>query len=231
MKQIIILLAFLNIIHFSNAQKRVSVSEKELTVEKIRRTGLSTTLEADKKLTSNLWRKQIKEYGKVSKSGGVMIIDVAKIPSISAKPVKVYTTVQSSGKGAMVWMAIDLGDAFVVSGNSKFSAAERLLKEFGVKVYKEEIQLEIKEAEKAVNEAVKRKEKRVKEGEELQSDLVRNADEKKKLEQEIKDNASQKVQLEKDVEQNKKDQVAADEHIAKMKKALELTKDKLNKVY
>ena len=59
-------------------------------------------------------------------------------------------------------------------------------------------------------------------------DISKNGQEKTKLEQQLKDNASELQQLNKDVETNKGDQKKAADEVAKMQKALEVVKAKLN---
>lgn len=212
--------------------QRVTVSEQSVSIEKIQRTGLATTLELDKKDVKDLWKKHIKDYGKLEKlSGDVMVINTARIPSVSSNAVKVYTSISSSGKGTMVWMAVDVGDAFVVSGHPKYGAVEKILKDFGISTYKEDIQEQIADAEKALEKSEKDHEKVVKTGENLVGDLEKNAKEKADLEKSLEENASQKVQLEKEIEQNKKDQSSAKQTTEKMKKAVEVVKAKLNDVH
>lgn len=127
-------------------------------------------------------------------------------------------------------MAVDLGDEWAQSGGKGWAAIEKILKEFGVKAYKEDIMIQIAAAEKALGKTVKEQEKTVKSGENLQSDLQQNGEDKIKLEQELKDNASQKVQLEKDIEQNKKDQQRMVGEVDKMKKAVDIVKQKLHQI-
>jgi hypothetical protein len=204
------------------AQKNIDVVSKDYEVEKIKRTGLSVTIELSEKVVSDLWKKQIKEYGKVESKKNVYWIEVANIPAISGSPVKLYSATEGSGKGTMVWLAIDMGDKHVVEGGEGYAAAKKFLRDFAISCYKADLEDQIKEAEKAFSSAEKTSEKVIKEGEKLVSNLENNASEKIKLEEAIKKNASDKVQLEKDQEQNKKDQSSAKADVEKMKKALEI---------
>lgn len=215
---------------FANAQIDVKVSSKEYTVGKIARKGLATVIELDNKYVQDLWKKQIKEYGKVSSKGKVMSIDVANIKEVSSSPVMMYSAVESSGKGSMVWLAIDMGDKYVVEGGEGYSSAASLLEKFALSCYKEDLLEQVKEAEDALDSSLKKEGKTIKQGEKLISDLESNKKEKEKLQQAIVDNDKEKGQLDSDMEQNKKDQSAAKQEVDKMKKALELKQKELSKV-
>jgi hypothetical protein len=212
------------------AQKAIDVVSKELEVEKIKRAGLAVNIELDEKFVKEVWKKQIKDYGKSDSKGNLIWIDVANIPAISNTPVKLYSSTISSSKGTTLWIAIDMGDKYVVEGGQGYDAAKKFLRDFAVSCYKSDLEEQVKEAQKALESSQKKEEKVLKDGENLTSDLQNNGQEKIKLEQDLKDNAAEKIQLEKDIEQNKKDQTAAKEEVAKMKKALELKQAEVSQV-
>jgi hypothetical protein len=204
------------------AQKSIDVVSKDLEVEKIKRTGLAVTIELDEKFVKDLWKKQLKDFGKTDSKGDLIWIEVATIPAISSTPVKLYTATQGSGKGTMVWMAVDMGDKYVTEGGEGYSNAKKFLRDFAISCYKADLEEQVKDAQKAFDSAQKEDEKVIKQGEKLSSDHQNNASDKVKLEEELKKNGEQKVQIEKDIVQNKKDQEASKSEVAKMKKALEL---------
>lgn len=209
-----------------SAQK-VTVNQNDQKVNKITRPGAAVYLELDQKEVKSLWKKKFKEFGKVTTSGGDYYIEAGQVPGISST-VRTISRVTSSGKGTMVWMAVDMGDEWSQRGGKGWSAIEKILHEFGVNAYKEDIMVQIAAAEKALSKTVKEQDKTVKEGENLQSDLQQNGENKIKLEQELKDNASQKVQLEKDIDQNERDQDRMSGEVDKMKKAVDIVKQKLH---
>lgn len=231
MKKIATLVLFLFALKLATAQK-VTVNETTEIVEKISRTGLSTVIALDQKKVQKAWEKQLKNYGKITESKGIYTIPVANIPSISSTPCRVTSIVKSSGKGTMVWWAIDLGDEHVNSSSNShaYKAAEKILSDFSMQCYREDVNDQIEEAEKALQNSVKTQEKKVKEGENLVRDVEKNKQEKINLEQKLKQNGEDLVQLQKDIETNKKDQAAATADVEKMKKALEVVKQKLNQI-
>jgi hypothetical protein len=231
MRHLLIFTLFFFIYNLSSAQK-IKVTESEESIEKIPRKGLSTIIELDDNEVENNWKKQLKTYGKVDNSKGIYTVAVANVPSVSSSPCRITSIVKSSGKGTQVWYAIDLGSAYVTSqGNSgAYKAAEKILNDFAIFCYKDDINSQIKDAEKALSNSVKAQEKEINEGEGLVKDVERNKQDKINLEQKIKENGEQAVQLQKDIAKNKTDQAAAAQNVEKMKKALEVVKAKLTTV-
>lgn len=231
MKKLTSFFALLLTLNLAMAQK-VKVVESAELIDKISRSGLSTLIELDSKEIEKAWEKQLKNYGKVESSKGIYSVQIANMPSISSTPCIITSVVKSSGKGTQVWWSIDMGKQHVSStGNSSaYRAAEKILYDFAITAYKNDISKQIQEAEKAVANAAKVQEKELKEGETLLRDVERNKQEKISLEQKLKENGENLVKLEKDIEQNKKDQAAAAADTEKMKKALEIVKQKLASV-
>jgi hypothetical protein len=231
MRQLLSFTLFLFIYSLSFGQK-IKVSESQESIEKIPRTGLSTIIALDDNEVEDMWKKQLKTFGKVENSKGVYTVALANVPSVSSSPCRITSIVKSSGKGTQVWYSIDLGNAHVTSsGNSSaYKAAEKILNDFAILCYKDDINSQIKDAEKALGNSVKAQEKEVKEGENLVKDVEKNKQDKLNLEQKIKENGDQAVQLQKDIVKNKTDQAAAGQDVEKMKKALEVVKGKLTTV-
>lgn len=210
--------------------QKISVSESSEMIEKISRSGMHTIIELDEKKVSKAWEKFLKNYGKIESSKGILTIPVANIGAISGSPCKVISKVQSSNKGTKVWWAIDMGSSLVTSSsnNSAYKSAEKLLRDFAAQCYRDDINDQIADAEKALEASTKKQERTIKDGENLKGDLEKNAKDKIDLENRLKQNAQDKVTLEKNIEQNKTDQSAAAQDVEKMKKALEAVKLKLN---
>lgn len=223
---------FAALFSISSYAQKIKVSETTEEVERITRTGLSTTIELDAKSIEKAWQKQLKNYGKTDNTKGVITVPVANVSAISSSPCRIVSMVKSSGKGATIWWAIDMGDAHVTSsGNSSaYKAAERVLHDFASQCYRDDINEQIKDAEKALNTSVKNHDKEVREGGNLIKDVENNKQDKINLEQKLKENAAELEQLQKDIAKNKTDQAAALQDIEKMKKAVEVVRDKLNHI-
>ncbi|MCP4522420.1 MAG: hypothetical protein GY827_12125 [Cytophagales bacterium] len=229
MKKLILLLSLFFSFTFSYAQK-VEVVSLDQKVQKIPHRGLATYIELDKKDVEKLWKKQLKQYGKLEKEKGVYYVNVASINSISSTPVRVISKVEKTSQGTMVWLAIDNGTTHIKKGVSGYDDMKELLKEFGITAYRDDVMKQIKEAEKAHAKALKNQEKMLKKAASLQKALARNDEEKTRLENALVENANKKKELEGDVAQNEADQEAAAENVQTMNEALEAVKDKLNHI-
>ncbi|HWZ23411.1 MAG TPA: hypothetical protein VNW06_12190, partial [Cytophagaceae bacterium] len=91
-------------------------------------------------------------------------------------------------------------------------------------------QLQTDEEKKALTEAIKVQKEKVNDGEKLARDLAKNKQTRVDIEAKQKKNAEEIVELLKKKEQNHKDQSGAAVDVEKMKKALEVVKDKINKI-
>lgn len=227
-----ILITLMTVVSAISFSQTVTVTESDKLVDKIQRTGGLITLELDKKMVLDLWKKQLKEYGKVSKDGNVITVEQAQMPTITSSAVKIYTVIESSGNhSCQVWMAIDAGDAFVTKTHTKWSALDKIMHDFGISAYTDDINAQIADAESALEKASKTYDKTVKDGDKLKTDMDRNIQRKADLEQQLKDNADEKLQLESDITANTKEQESTSQEVDKMKEALDLVKAKLNGVH
>lgn len=230
MKKLIVITAAIlfSVVGFS---QKVSSYETGNEIDNIPRKGMAIDLQLDKKFVEKMWKKKLKEFsGKSSGAKGGSSIEGASIPPVAKNPVNIYTAVNKSKGGTQVWWAIDMGSSYVSKGGSGWSAAEKIMLDFGREAYREDINQQIAEAEKAHAKAVKLQEKEVQEGEDLVKDIEKNGKEKEKLEQELVQNGEDLVQLKKDQEQNKKDQEQAKKDAEKMKQAVEVVRAKLDGV-
>lgn len=228
----LITLLFVGLLTAKSFSQKIQVLESSETIDRVSKTGLYTIIELDSKNVEKAWERHLKTYGKLESSKDILIIPVAKINEVSSQNCIVSSKVQSTSKGAKIWWAIDLGNSYATpeNNNRAYKAAEKILHDFVLNCYKEDINEQIKDAEKALSTAVKNHEKEIKEGEQLVKNVERNKQQKEKLQQELEENAKELERLKRDIEQNKVDQKSTDENIEKMKKAVEVVKEKLNRI-
>ena len=229
--RILYLILLCLVISNSFAQK-VVVSETEETCEDLKRKGISTILEIDVDVVKEAWLKKMKEFGSTKSRSWGYLVEQANVATISHTLVKLYTKVEPTLKGTKIWWSIDLGDAFVGSDNdkAKFNEAVRILHDFGVNQYIQDINIQIKEAEKILSFAVKDQEKMMVKAESIRSSIARNRQEKMKLEQKLAENQLEYRLQVADSAQNIKNQTASTENVEKMKKAVEAVKAKISRV-
>lgn len=222
---------FLTISTFAFGQK-IYVDEGNEQIDGINRVGLFTIVNLNSKDVEKAWTKRLKEYGKVESSKSGYSITAAEIPGVTSKPGQIYSRVVKEKGGTKIWWAIDLGTSFVTSSNNSgaYRGASQVLTDFAAACYRDDINNQIADAEKALSKTVKSYEKEVKQGEDLKKAVERNKQEKANLEQKLVDNANQLKTLQSDIEKNKTDQKTAQQEVDKMKKAVEVVKQKLDKI-
>lgn len=208
--------------------QKVQVTEATEKVGDVLRTGMSINLQLNEKMVDNGWEKFLKEHGKYADHKNEYTQEVGEYKDLSGTPVRVYAKVSSNKSGSVtIFWALDLGSEYITTKNAKYSVAEKMLHDFGVSMYIQDVNEQVKDAESALEDATKKHEKKIRESENLVKKVDNNKTDKIKLEQKIKDNAQELVDLQKAQEQNKLDQADAVKDVDKMKKAVEVTKQKL----
>ncbi|MEY3451017.1 MAG: hypothetical protein RL711_842, partial [Bacteroidota bacterium] len=196
------------VIAFPSFAQKVMVTEHEETIDNVTRKGMSTIILLEQEITEKSWLKKLKEFGKVESSKNIYTVAIANISGISSTPVNIISTITQSDKGSKVFWSIEMGKAYVSTKDdpAKYSTAEKILHDFAVMVYREDINDQIKDAEKVLSQTVKVQDKKVRLGGDLVNKVERNKQQKLNLEQKLRDNADELIQLQKDIEQNKLDQ-------------------------
>jgi coenzyme F420-reducing hydrogenase delta subunit len=211
-----------------NAQK-VKVIETSEHVNGIKYEGVATTIQLDAKPIEKEWVKYLKTWNKLetSKYNGYTVRQ-AEMKNIDKEPVTIYSTISGGKSGVMIFWAIEKSNGeFIKKGEDGFESMKKMLYDFAIEQYREDMNMQIAEAEKVVQKTVKEYEKKVSEGEKLDKSLDKNAKEKADLEEKLKDNAKEREKLLQDKETNKREQEAALEDIQKVRKLAEEKKQKL----
>jgi hypothetical protein len=231
-KKFIKISCILMVIAFPTFAQKVMVTEHDETIDNVTRKGMSTIILLEQEITEKSWLKKLKEFGKVESQKNNYTVEIANISGISSTPVRIISTISQSDKGSKVFWSIEMGKAYVSTKDdpAKYTIAEKILHDFAVMVYREDINDQIKDAEKVLSQTVKTQDKKVRIGSDLVNKVERNKQQKLTLEQKLRDNADELLQLQKDIEQNKLDQAASVVEVGKVKNAVEAVKAKLLKV-
>ena len=183
---IIFFLAFATI---NLSAQKVKVQESSESIENVTRQGMFVLLELDKKEVEKAWVKYLKTYGKTSTSTGAILVQAAEMKAICDYPCRVSSKVEVSALGSKVWWAIDLGPKYVTKeSEAEYRGAEKMLYEFAVNAYKDDVNRQIADAEGALEVATKIHEKEVKEGTDLLEKIDNNKIQKTELETKLQTN-------------------------------------------
>lgn len=209
MQKCLVIFSLLCCVFTAQAQK-IKIQESSETVEGINRQGMYVLLELDKKEVEKSWLKYLKQYGKTETSKGLITVQSADMKAISDYPCRVISMVEVAHTGARVWWAIDMGSKFVTKeSEAQYAGAEKMLYEFAVNAYKEDVNRQIIDAEGALESATKIHEKEVTEGINLQDKIEANQTQKTELENKLKINQEDYTRLNREIDNNFAEQKTA----------------------
>ena len=213
--------------------QQVSVEETEQAVNGILRRGQQLTVQLDPKFVEKHWKDHLgNKAGKPKYSKGVYTIEGAVIDTISNKPMRVLSTVGSGTNGSYVWWSLDLGVAYVdkAATPQEYAAAEKFMRGFARKVYREDVLRQINEAEDVLRATKQEQDRVVKQANDIQVSIEKNKKRKQELEAELVKNANDLKQLEQEVLNNQTQQEVSRQRVQEMEKAVEAVRAKLMQI-
>lgn len=227
-KWLIVLLLLSSQILFA---QKIKVLEENNPVENKYAQGFMVVIDLDIANTKKAWQKQLKTYGKLIKDNNNITINGANVPSLPTAGANVYSVMTESQNGLKIWLCIITPDKLTSTDKiASESKAKNILHDFAATCYRDNINDQIKDAERALILANKNQEKELKNNERIKNKILDNATDKIELEKKLKMNGEDLIQFNKNLEQNKLDQVKAAEEVERMKRATNLVKAKLNEI-
>lgn len=214
------------------AQKS-TVDEIDMTIDGIPRKGQRVTIQLDSRAVDAAWLKNLTErVGKVQNKKGVYFIDKAMIDVVSKTPIRMISRVDPTSMGTTVWWSLDLGNAYLGKDATpvQYREAEKYLKDFARQLYRDDIALQVLEAEKALKMAQDNHVSVIREADETRKLIEKNKQRKAEIEAMLAQNAAELIQYNSGIDENQKKQEAARAEIVAKRVALEAVKDKVNKI-
>jgi len=173
--------------------------------------ALTTTIfENNKDAVESKWKSLLKDFKneKVKEQKGELFGDNIVIKDWGNDPVDIYTTFEEDKKTKTVTMhvAFDLGGAYLSSSSQKdkYKFAEKMVKDFAIKMTKEPMEEKVKDAEKALNKLEDNQKDLEKENKNLKSDIESYKEKIKKAEEDIKKNEQNQSKKKSEIEVQKK---------------------------
>jgi len=227
-KKFIILIGTFMIAGSAFAQT-VKVKKETARVKGENLTGFEVELDGKAADVGDAFTKFMKTFGKSKDNDNVLTIAEPTIAD-NKYAFPLYGVTKEKGKTSAAWLGIDPklwppADAEKV--NKEF---EKLMKDFGVKFYKDQIQLQIDESVRAGQAVEKTQQKLVNENKSLNTKLEDNKREKIQLEKSLQENVAENGTLLKKIEKNKHDQDSVTVAGEQIKKVVEMHKEKQRKV-
>ena len=156
----------------------------------------------DKKMIEKELKDELKSWKGSYKNKDFIFVDDCKLKEMGKNTFDVYAKVEDiADGGATVSLAIDLGGAFLNSGEhaAQFKIIEKRLYAFGVKAAKNVVEQDVKAEEKILKEREKELEDLKKAKEQSEKDIKDFQEKIRKAEEDIKKNETDQQDKEKEI--------------------------------
>jgi len=225
-KFFIVLLPFF-IAAYSEAQT-VKVKKEKSTMKGEAMEGYAVELQGTLSEVSASFMKFLKTIGKV-KQGDFLLVNE---PNVNGLPLSqpLYGMSTQNGKTATAWLGYNPSSWKKEELDKINKELEHLMKDFGVKFYRDQIQAQIDESLRATQAVEKQQQRLLNENKSLSAKLEDNKREKVQLQKSIEDNKVENGTLIKKLEMNKKAQDSVAVAAEQIKKVVEMHKERQRKV-
>jgi hypothetical protein len=212
-----------------SAQKVVVKKESQKIKDKTAQ-GFSTTLEGATEDVSAAWNKFLKDTGKGKSSGDLLVINDPTLGGTLYEKAILYATTSNNTSNAQVWLGLFANEWTVNDINIVYTEVEQLVHRFGVKYYKDKIQLQIDESVSAQQAVERQAQRAMNESRTLSNRLENNEQQKINLEKSLEENKLENLVLKQKIINNKKAQDSLAQAAIQIKKVVEMHKEKQAKV-
>jgi hypothetical protein len=207
----------------------VNVSSQSHKVKGEPAFGFVTTLDAPKDEVQTSLQRYLKTFGRVKNQDDVLVVNE---PTINGRVYK--TPLVGYAKGgtaqATAWIGLQATAKNKDSVEQAAKPLEFLVKTFGVNFYRDKIQAQIDEAQRAVEAVEKQQQRTVSEQKTLNQKVINNTNEFVQLTKALQSNRADSVLLQQKLVLNKKAQDSLVLVMDKVKKAVEFQKEKQRRV-
>ncbi len=229
MNKFLVLTVFTFAINLANSQT-VTVNKQNEKVKNETLEVFVTSLEGSKNDIQSAWIRFLKDMGKLKQSGNPMTVTE---PTISGTPFSkgiVYANMNEGDKRSTVWMGInpaEWDDKDIKYANREL---QKMLYQFGIKFYRDQVQKQIDETEQALDAVEKQQQRMLNQNKDLTIKLSNSDQEKIQLEKSLEANKFENAVLKVKLENNKKAQDSLLNVGVQIKKVMETQKERQRKI-
>jgi hypothetical protein len=190
--------------------------------------GFAVDLDAPLAEVNAYYLKFLKTMGKVKQSDGITVSEPNLNGLAYAQPL--FASIKDNGTTSTAWIGINTKTWEKADAEKVNKELEKIMYDFGVKFYRDRIQVQVDESLRAVQAVEKQQQRLVNENKNLNAKLEDNKREKLQLEKSLEDNKREKENLLLKIEQNKKAQDSVAVAGGQVKKVVEIHRDKQRKI-
>lgn len=192
--------------------------------------GYETELEGSVEEVTAALNKYLKIFAKLKPGNNPITTSEIVISNISYKS-PVYALVRERGNRAAAWLGIKPEEWSSAEEAEKVqNELERLTRDFAVTFYRDRVQAQIDESERALQAVERQQQRLLNENKNLNLRLENNQKEKAQLEKSLEANKLEYLNLQTRLEQNKKSQDSLAVVLEQVKKVLETHKERKQKI-
>jgi len=189
-----------------------------------------TSLDGSKNDIQSAWVRFLKDMGKLKQSGNPMTVSEPIINGTPFSKGTVYADINEGDKSSTVWMGInpaEWDDKDITYANREL---QKMLYQFGVKFYRDQVQKQIDETQQALDAVEKQQQRMLNQNKDLTIKLSNSDQEKIQLEKSLEANKFENAVLKVKLENNKKAQDSLLNVGVQIKKVMETHKEKQRKI-
>jgi hypothetical protein len=206
----------------------VKVKKEKSAVKSESIEGFAVELDAPAAEVNAYYLKFLKTMGKVKQSDGITVNEPNLNGLAYVQPL--FASVKDNGTKSTAWIGINPKTWEKADVEKVNKELEKIMYDFGVKFYRDRIQVQVDESLRAVQAVEKQQQRLVNENKNLNAKLEDNKREKVQLEKSLENNKLQHESLLLKIEQNKKAQDSVAIAGEQVKKVVEIHRDKQRRV-
>lgn len=229
MNKFFVLLTFIATVSFVRAQN-VTVNKQNEKVKGEEIEVFTTELEGKESDIENAWVRFLKDMGKLKQSGKPMTVSEPVINGTAFTKGVVYAESRGGEKKTVVWAGINPAEWDEKDVTYAKRELQKMVYQFGVKFYRDQVQAEIDETQQALDAVEKQQQRTINQNKDLTIKLGNNEQEKIQLEKSLDNNKLENAALKVRLENNKKAQDSLALVNTQIKKVLDAQKEKLRKI-
>ena len=206
----------------------VKVKKDKSTVKGESMEGYSVDLDGSLSDVNSAFSRFLKTMGKVKQTEFITLNEPDINGEVYTQPL--YGVARQDGQFSSAWLGFNPSEFSKEDADKLMRDLESVMKEFGIKFYRDKIQLQVDESEKAVQTVEKQQQRLLNESKSLNNKLENNKKQKVNLEKAIEDNKVEYATLLKRIEDNKKAQDSVAVAAEQIRKVVDAHKEKQQKI-
>jgi hypothetical protein len=215
---------------FSFAQYALKVTKKESVINTVPTIGRAIDINGKVEDVDESLGKFLKDFGKTRSTSEYFWVVSPLLSGIAYDGAVLYASTDGDDKKTQVWMGIDTAGWRGFDINRVMTSLEEVAYQFGVKFYRDQIQKEIDESQRAFDATEKQKTRLTNQSKDLTLRVADNDQERVHLEKSLANNKLEKAALLQKIANNKKSQDSVANAGLQIKKVIEAQKEKQKKV-